>query len=288
MATPTLDPTAIQINKAQLFNMQRPDPDYQGRSFARWEQQGMLASAWLETVEAGQWPTGIFVPDAYNLTCNYDRVAHQGALGKEQEALGREMVDQLRARVVDAMHVHGWIVIYKTKAGRDIWHQEPDPRRQLSPALEPNSVAEEEGAPAFSERDLPDIVLGGTAFLSTDDGMSAQDCSVGSRGANLTCTTTKEMWECFTSLSMANMLEKPIALSLWGAVSANGKPVPCANTTRNRKGAPASKHCQSVLAFRTRQGQHVAAEVLRFVKSNRHVNGIANARRSIPPKSLSD
>ncbi len=50
------------------------------------------------------------------------------------------------------------------------------------------------------------------------DGMSAQDCSVGSRAVSLTCTTTKGTWESSTFLSMANMLEKPIALSLWGAV----------------------------------------------------------------------
>ena len=51
----------------------------------------------------------------------------------------------------------------------------------------------------------------GTAFLSTDGGIPAQDCSVGSRAASSICTTTEGTWECSTSLSMAPMLEKPIA-----------------------------------------------------------------------------
>jgi len=50
----------------------------------------------------------------------------------------------------------------------------------------------------------------------------------------------------------------------------------------------ASKDCQSVLAFRTKRGQPAVAEVLRFVKSNRRVNGIANAKIFTLPKSLSD
>jgi hypothetical protein len=49
-----------------------------------------------------------------------------------------------------------------------------------------------------------------------------------------------------------------------------------------------NKGYQSVLAFRTKRGQHAVAEAQRFEQVNRPVNGIANAQTFIPPKWLND
>jgi hypothetical protein len=75
---------------------------------------------------------------------------------------------------------------------------------------------------------------------------------------------------------------------LMGAASVSGKPEPCANTTRSRPRSPASKGCQSALAFRTKQGLLAAAEAQRFEQVSKRVNGTVNARTFIPPKSPSD
>lgn len=72
-----------------------------------------------------------------------------------------------------------------------------------------------------------------------------------------------------------------------GARKSGGKPEPCANTTRSSVISPVNKGCQSALAFRTKQELLAVAEVQRFVKSSKAVNGIANARTFIQQKSPS-
>src|SRR5437763_505981 len=119
-----------------------------------------------------------------------------------------------------------------------------------------------------------------------DAGMSAPACSPGLLVESLTCITTAATWVSCTFLSRGNMLGKPTVHNSWEVASVSGKPEPCANTTRNRPRSPASRGCQSVLAFRTKQ-ELLAAEALRFEQVNRHVNGIASARTFIQPSSLS-
>jgi hypothetical protein len=151
-----LNTDTIQINQAQLHSTRERDPNYEGLSFARWGQQGVLALAWLEEVARSQGPRGISLDGAgCTLTCTYDRVAHMGMLGPRQEALGQEMIDQFRPLLVKELLTAGWRVVHKTKTGQDIWL--PPHYLQRHPGLTqltPNGMEEVIG-PEVSESDLP-------------------------------------------------------------------------------------------------------------------------------------
>jgi len=146
---------------------------YEGYSLATWEQQGILAYAWLETVEAGQWPLGIFEDIAYVLDCTSSRVAKQGTMSSRQKALGLEMTDLLRSHLVDVLLANGWSTPYKTKAGRDIWvwYAEGHPRRTTQ-APEPATKAREL---VLSEHDLLDIIVAGFGAEVPGEAQADQD-----------------------------------------------------------------------------------------------------------------
>ena len=74
---------------------------------------------------------------------------------------------------------------------------------------------------------------------------------------------------------------------LMGDASANGRPVPCGNTMRSRRNSRVSKGERSARVFRTKQCMRGNVVAPRFVQTSKHVNGIANEKRSTPPKSLS-
>ena len=173
MAKRALDLSAIQINQAQLLQKQELHPDYEGYSLAKWEQQGILAYAWLETVEAGQWPLGIFEDTAYVLDCTSSRVAKQGTMSSRQKALGLEMTDLLRSYLVDVLLANSWSTPYKTKAGRDIWvwYAEGHPRRTTQ-APEPATKA---GEAVLSEHDLPDVIIARVGAVVPGEAQADQD-----------------------------------------------------------------------------------------------------------------
>src|SRR6266849_2871275 len=87
------------------------------------------------------------------------------------------------------------------------------------------------------------------------------------------------------SLLMAPIWGKPTARNSWEVASVNGKPEPCANTTRRRKRWRGHKGSKLAHASRKKQGVDANAETQRFVKWNVGVSGIANERRSIQQKS---
>ncbi len=98
---------------------------------------GIRAVAYLDIVERDHWPPGRFLSNAYELTCSYERLAKKGPQDTERlRARGHHLVEQLRERMLAAMHEAGWQVVGQTKEGREIWQHRP------SFSQEPASAAE--------------------------------------------------------------------------------------------------------------------------------------------------
>ncbi len=90
-----------------------------------WKEQGMIAAAWLDTVERDHFPRGLFLRDAYELSSTYERFQGGPASGARQEELGAELARALRGLMETGMKAAGWQVVGKTKEGRDIWQHRP-------------------------------------------------------------------------------------------------------------------------------------------------------------------
>ncbi len=90
-----------------------------------WKEQGMIATAWLDTVERGHFPAGIFLRNAYELSSTYERVLGGPARGSRQEELGAALAQKLRERMKEEMKAAGWQVVAKTREGKDIWQYKP-------------------------------------------------------------------------------------------------------------------------------------------------------------------
>lgn len=92
-----------------------------------WKEQGMIATAWLDTVERGHFPAGLFLPNAYELSSTYERALGGLARGARQEELGATLAQNLRERMKTEMKAAGWQVVAKTREGKDIWQYKPAP-----------------------------------------------------------------------------------------------------------------------------------------------------------------
>jgi hypothetical protein len=90
-----------------------------------WKEQGMIATAWLDTVEPGHFPAGLFLPNAYELSSTYERVLGGPARGSRQEELGADLARKLSDRMKIDMKAAGWQVVAKTREGKDIWQYRP-------------------------------------------------------------------------------------------------------------------------------------------------------------------
>jgi hypothetical protein len=92
-----------------------------------WREQGMIATAWLGTVERDHFPRGIFLRDAYELSSTYERALGGSPRGTRQAGLGAELARKLRERMKAEMKAAGWQVVAQTREGRDIWQHKPAP-----------------------------------------------------------------------------------------------------------------------------------------------------------------
>ncbi len=99
-----------------------------------WKEWGMIATAWLASVERDHFPRGLFLRDAYELSSTYERIQGGPARGARQEELGAELARKLRERMKTEMRAAGWQVIAQTREGRDIWQHKP---RRVSPDTMP-------------------------------------------------------------------------------------------------------------------------------------------------------
>ncbi len=90
-----------------------------------WKEQGMIATAWLASVERDHFPRGLFLRDAYELSSTYERIQGGPARGVRQEELGAELARKLRERMKTEMRAAGWQVVTQTREGRDIWQYKP-------------------------------------------------------------------------------------------------------------------------------------------------------------------
>ncbi len=102
-----------------------------------WKEQGMIATAWLDTVERGHFPAGLFLPNAYELSSTYERVLGGLARGARQEELGADLAQKLRERMKEKMKAAGWQVVAKTREGKDIWQYKPS---RVSPGQTVTSI----------------------------------------------------------------------------------------------------------------------------------------------------
>ena len=64
-----------------------------------WKEQGMIASAWLDTVDPDHLPRGVFLTGAYELNSTYERVLGGPARGTRQAYLGEDLARKLRERM---------------------------------------------------------------------------------------------------------------------------------------------------------------------------------------------
>ncbi len=88
--------------------------------------QGVRAYAYLDIVERGHWPPGLYLPGAYELTFSYERLSKKGSMDPHRlQDTGDRLVAHLRERMLAQMREAGWQVVGKTKEGRDIWQHRP-------------------------------------------------------------------------------------------------------------------------------------------------------------------
>jgi hypothetical protein len=99
-----------------------------------WREQGMIATAWLDTVERDHFPRGLFLPGAYELSSTYERDTGGPARGTRQEEIGAELARKLRKRMKTEMRAAGWQVVSQTRGGREIWQYKPT---RVSPGTTP-------------------------------------------------------------------------------------------------------------------------------------------------------
>jgi hypothetical protein len=92
-----------------------------------WREQGMCATAWLDSVAREHFPRGIFLKHAYELSSTYERIQGGKARGARQEELGAKLAHNLRERMETKMRAAGWQVVGKTREGQDIWQYKPVP-----------------------------------------------------------------------------------------------------------------------------------------------------------------
>jgi hypothetical protein len=90
-----------------------------------WREQGMIATAWLDTADPHHFPRGIFLKDAYELSSTYERAKGGAPRGTRQAELGAELARKLRERMKAEMKAAGWQVVAHTKEGQDIWQYKP-------------------------------------------------------------------------------------------------------------------------------------------------------------------
>jgi hypothetical protein len=90
-----------------------------------WKEQGMIATAWLDTVERDHIPHGLFLPGAYELSSSYERTLGGPARGARQEEIGADLAHKLTERMRSEMQAVGWQVVAHTREGRDIWQYKP-------------------------------------------------------------------------------------------------------------------------------------------------------------------
>ena len=102
-----------------------------------WKEQGMIASAWLETADPHHLPRGVFLPGAYELSSTYERALGGPARGTRQADLGEDLARKLRERMRSEMQAAGWRVTSKTKDGRDIWQYQPAPVSRVQSVTPP-------------------------------------------------------------------------------------------------------------------------------------------------------
>jgi hypothetical protein len=92
-----------------------------------WKEQGMIASAWLDTVDPDHFPRDVFLPSAYVLSSTFERALGGPARGTRQADLGEDLARKLRERMRSEIQAAGWQVVAQTREGRDIWQYKPAP-----------------------------------------------------------------------------------------------------------------------------------------------------------------
>jgi hypothetical protein len=102
-------------------------------------EQNIQGEAYLDTVEPGQWPRGVFYADAYVLRSSYAHVKPSKALTSGQEERGQALTERLRARLQAEMLASGWRPVAATKEGLPIWRPAP---AQPHPRIESTQTGE--------------------------------------------------------------------------------------------------------------------------------------------------
>jgi hypothetical protein len=102
--------------------------------------QGVRAYAYLDIVERGHWPPGLYLPGAYELTFSYERLSKKGSMDLHRlQDIGDVLIARLREQMLSRMRAVGWQVVGKTKQGRDIWQHHPSlsPAQSVLPGVAP-------------------------------------------------------------------------------------------------------------------------------------------------------
>jgi hypothetical protein len=105
-----------------------------------WREQGMIATAWLDTADPHHFPRGIFLRDAYELSSTYERAMGGAPRGTRQADLGAELARKLRERMKTEMRAAGWQVVTHTSEGQDIWQYKPARVSPIQNVIPPQSV----------------------------------------------------------------------------------------------------------------------------------------------------
>lgn len=110
-----------------------------------WREQGMIATAWLEPVEPGRFPRGVYLRGAYKLGSTYENRPGR-AISSHQEERGADLACKLRERMQEEMQSAGWQVVAQGREGINLW--------QYKPTLPATQETPERPAPAI--RDQPE------------------------------------------------------------------------------------------------------------------------------------
>lgn len=88
-------------------------------------ERDIRGEAYLERVEPGHWPRGMFYADAVVMYSEYSHIQPGKKLTKGQEERGRALTERLRSLLQAQLLDTGWRLIAHTEEGLPIWRPAP-------------------------------------------------------------------------------------------------------------------------------------------------------------------
>ena len=88
-------------------------------------EQNIQGEAYLDTVEPGHWPRGVFYPDAYVIQSDVHHIRPGKALTSAQNVRGIALAERLQARMQAIILADGWRPVAQTREGLAIWQHRP-------------------------------------------------------------------------------------------------------------------------------------------------------------------